>query len=194
MLLLLPSPIITHPAMTAPTTLDPLRYPTGKWAPLPADTPLATIRALVDRIAATPAALHAAVDGLSEAQLDTPYREGGWTVRQVVHHVADSHMQAYARTKKALTEDAPAIMAYEEARWAELPDSQLPIAPSLALLDALHQRWDAVLQPLGMEEFARVYRHPEMGDVPLRTVMALYAWHGAHHIAHVTGLRARMGW
>ena len=175
-------------------TLDPLRYPTGTWAPLPADTPLATLTALVDRIAATPAALRSAIDGLGEEQLDTPYREGGWTVRQVVHHVADSHMQAYARTKKALTEDAPTIMTYDEARWAELPDTRLPIAPSLALLEALHLRWDVILRSLGTAEFARGYRHPELGEMPLRTVVALYAWHGAHHVAHVTGLRARMGW
>ena len=180
---------------TSPTpALDPLRYPTGHWAPLPADTPAPVIAALVDRIAATPGALRAAVGGLADAQFDTPYREGGWTVRQVVHHVADSHMQAYARFKKALTEDAPAIMTYEEARWAELPDSALPVAPSLALLDALHARWDVVLRALGTAEWARVYRHPELGEVPLRTAIALYAWHGGHHMAHVTGLRGRMGW
>ena len=179
--------------MTAPA-LDPLRYPTGTWAPLPADTPPKVIRALIDRIAATPAALRAAVNGLSDVQLDTPYRDGGWTVRQVVHHVADSHMQAYARIKKALTEDAPVIMPYDEARWAELPDARLPVAPSLALLEALHARWDVVLRALGPDDFARTYRHPEMGDVPLRTVVAIYAWHGGHHVAHVTGLRARLGW
>ncbi len=179
--------------MTAPA-LDPLRYPTGTWAPLPADTPAATVTALVDRIAAAPAALRAAVDGLSDAQLGTPYRDGGWTVRQVVHHVADSHMQAYARVKKALTEDAPTIMTYAEARWAELPDARLPVAPSLALLDALHARWGVVLRALGPGDLARTYRHPEMGDVPLRTAIAIYAWHGGHHVAHVTGLRERMGW
>ncbi len=182
--------------MTVPAApaLDPLRYPTGKWAPLPADTPPAVIAALVDRIAATPAALRAAVNGLNDAQLDTPYREAGWTVRQVVHHVADSHMQAYARFKKALTEDVPPIMTYEEARWAELPDSRLPVGPSLALLDALHARWDVVLRALGPAELARAYRHPEMGEVPLRTAVAIYAWHGGHHVAHVVELRGRMGW
>ncbi|GJG86444.1 putative metal-dependent hydrolase [Gemmatimonadetes bacterium T265] len=179
--------------MTAPA-LDPLRYPTGTWAPLPPDTPLAAIHALVDRIAATPAALRAAVDGLGDAQLDTPYRDGGWTVRQVVHHVADSHMNAYVRVKKALTEDAPLIAPYDEARWAELPDARLPVGPSLALLDALHLRWDAVLRSLGPDDFARAYRHPELGEVPLRTAVAIYAWHGAHHTAHVAGLRRRMGW
>ncbi len=180
--------------MTTPLALDPLRYPTGTWAPLPADTAPAVTTALVDRIAAAPAALRAAVDGLDDAQLDTPYRPGGWTVRQVVHHVADSHMNAYVRVKKALTEDAPAIAVYDEARWAELPDARLPIAPSLALLDALHARWDVVLRALGPADLARTYRHPEQGDVPLRTALAIYAWHGAHHVAHVTELRRRMGW
>jgi hypothetical protein len=179
--------------MTAPA-LDPLRYPTGTWAPLPADTPPAVVAMLVDRIAVAPAELRAAVDGLTDAQLDTPYRDGGWTVRQVVHHVADSHMNAYVRVKKALTEDAPAIATYDEARWAELPDARLPIAPSLALLDALHERWDVVLRALGPAELARPYRHPEMGEVPLRTAIAIYAWHGGHHTAHITGLRERMGW
>ncbi|HEY0777460.1 MAG TPA: putative metal-dependent hydrolase [Gemmatirosa sp.] len=182
--------------MTAPATpaLDPLRYPTGRWSPLPPDTPPEVIAGLVARIAAAPAALRAAVDGLNDAQLDTPYRDGGWTVRQVVHHVADSHMQAYARFKKALTEDAPVIMPYEESRWAELPDARLPVGVSLALLEALHARWDVVLRALGAAELARVYRHPEMGEVPLRTAVALYAWHGGHHVAHVTALKGRMGW
>lgn len=180
--------------MTAVPALDPLRYPTGTWAPLPPDTPPATLATLIDRIAATPAALRTAVDGLSDARLDTPYRDGGWTVRQVVHHVADSHMTAYARVKKALTEDAPAITTYDEARWAELPDARLPVAPSLALLDALHLRWDVVWRSLGPADFGRAYRHPELGEVPLRTVVAIYAWHGGHHVAHVMGLRDRMGW
>lgn len=178
--------------MTAPA-LDPLRYPVGTWAPLPPDTPPAVIAGLVDRIAA-PAALRAAVDGLGDAQLDTPYRDGGWTVRQVVHHVADSHMNAYVRVKKALTEDAPVIATYDEARWAELPDARLPVAVSLALLGALHARWDVVLRALGPADLARAYRHPELGEVSLRTAVAMYAWHGAHHTAHVTRLRERMGW
>lgn len=179
--------------MTTPA-LDPLRYPTGTWSPLPADTPAAAVTELIDRIAETPAALRAAVDGLDDAQLDTPYRPGGWTVRQVAHHVADSHMNAYVRFKKALTEDAPLIAPYDEARWAELPDARLPVGVSLALLDALHARWDAVLRALGPDELARPYRHPEMGEVPLRTAVAIYAWHGGHHVAHVTRLRQRMGW
>jgi uncharacterized damage-inducible protein DinB len=169
-----------------------LRYPVGHWAP-PDDSP-ETAERLVGEIAVLPVRLAAAVAGLDDAQLDTPYRDGGWTVRQVVHHVADSHMNAYVRVKLALTADAPAITAYDEAAWARLPDSRLPVEPSLALLDALHERWVVVLRALGPAELARPYRHPEMGDVPVRTALAIYAWHGRHHTAHVVGLRERMGW
>ena len=169
-----------------------LRYPIGHWAP--PDSSPETARRLAGEIAAAPARLAAAVAGLTDAQLDTPYRDGGWTVRQLVHHVADSHMHAYARVKLALTADAPLVAAYDEARWAELPDARLPVEPSLALLGALHERWAAVLRPLGPAELSRPYRHPEMGLVPVRTALAIYAWHGAHHTAHVTGLRARVGW
>jgi uncharacterized damage-inducible protein DinB len=179
--------------VTAPTTpaADP-RFPVGRFSP-PDGAPETTAR-LVDEIAALPAQLAAAVAGLDDAQLDTPYRDGGWTVRQVVHHVADSHMNAYVRIKLALTADAPLVTVYDEAAWARLPDSQLPVEPSLALVNALHQRWVAVLRPLGPGELARPYRHPEMGDVPVRAALGLYAWHGRHHTAHVTELRKRMGW
>lgn len=173
------------------TTSDP-RYPVGRWA-APDDAPETTAR-LVDEIAALPAQFTAALAGLSDTQLDTPYRDGGWTVRQLAHHVADSHMHAYLRVKLALTADAPLIAAYDEARWAELPDSRMPVGPSLALLGALHGRWAAVLRALGPAELARPYRHPEMGLVPVRTALAIYAWHGRHHTAHVTALRAWMGW
>ena len=179
--------------MTTTATAAPdLRYPVGRWA-APDDRPETAAR-LVDEIAALPAQLAGAVAGLDDAQLDTPYRDGGWTVRQVVHHVADSHMHAYARVKLALTADRPLVAAYDEAAWARLPDSRLPVAPSLALVDALHARWAAVLRALGPAELARPYRHPEMGDVPVRTALAIYAWHGRHHTAHVDGLRARAGW
>ncbi len=177
--------------MTAAAAPD-LRYPVGHWAP-PDDAPETAAR-LVDEIAVLPARLAAAVAGLDDRQLDTPYRDGGWTVRQLVHHVADSHMNAYVRVKLALTADAPAIAPYDEAAWAELADSRLPVEPSLALLDALHWRWVTALRALGPADLARPYRHPEMGDVPVRTALAIYAWHGRHHTAHVTGLRARMGW
>jgi hypothetical protein len=192
---------VTTPAPTPPATTPPaaaaaeaadLRYPVGRWA-APDDSPETAAR-LIGEIAVLPAQLAAAAAGLTDAQLDTPYREGGWTVRQVVHHVADSHMNAYVRVKLALTADAPTIPAYDEAAWARLPDSRLPVEPSLALVDALHRRWVAVLRPLGPGELARAYRHPEMGDVPVRTALAIYAWHGRHHTAHVAGLRTRAGW
>lgn len=182
---------VTAPASPPATAVDP-RYPVGRWTP-PDDTP-ATAARLIDEIAVLPVRLAAAVAGLDDARLDTPYRDGGWTVRQVVHHVADSHMNAYVRVKLALTADAPAIVPYDEAAWARLPDSRLPVEPSLALLDALHHRWVTVLRTLGPAELARPYRHPEQGDVPVRTALAIYAWHGRHHTAHVTTLRSRMGW
>jgi hypothetical protein len=149
----------------------------------------------IDAIGAAPAALRAAVQDLTDVQLDTPYRPGGWTVRQVVHHVPDSHVNAYVRFKLAVTEDAPTIKPYDEAAWAELADVKMvSVATSLALLDALHARWAAFLRSLGEAEWARTFRHPELGVVPLEKSLALYAWHGRHHVAHVTALRARMGW
>jgi hypothetical protein len=150
----------------------------------------------VARIAAAPAALRAAVAGLSDAQLDTPYRPGGWTVRQVVHHVPDSHLNAYVRIRLALTEDTPTIKPYEEARWAELPDARtLPIEVSLALLEGLHARWVGLLGGLGPADGARQFHHPEHGRlITVDELIAMYAWHGEHHVAHVTSLRARNGW
>lgn len=181
------------PTPTAPTASTPdLRFPVGRYTMPDADP--ATYARLIDEIAAAPAALRAAVADLTDAQLDTPYRDGGWTVRQVVHHVPDSHMNAYVRFKLALTEDAPRIKPYEEARWAELPDSKLPTAGSLALLDALHERWVVLLRAMTPEQFERTYDHPEMGSVPLRGALGIYAWHGRHHVAHVAALRERMGW
>jgi hypothetical protein len=152
--------------------------------------------ACVTRIAAAPAALRAAVAGLSDAQLDTPYRPGGWTVRQVVHHVPDSHLNAYVRIRLALTEDTPTIKPYEEARWAELPDARsLPVEASLTLLEALHARWVTLLGGLGAADGARRLRHPEHGRLmTVDELIAMYAWHGEHHVAHVTSLRARNGW
>ncbi len=139
-----------------------------------------------------PAQLRAAVDGLTAAQLDTPYREGGWTVRQVVHHVADSHLNAYARTKLALTEDNPAVKPYEEGLWAELPDSRLAPKLSLALLEGLHTRWLAALN--GVTDWQRRWTHPASGEWTLDTLLAMYAWHGGHHVAHITELRKARGW
>lgn len=150
-------------------------------------------RRYIERIAGTPAKLRSAVEGLSPEQLDTPYRPGGWTVRQVVHHVPDSHLNSYIRFKLALTEDEPTIKPYDEARWAALPDSQAtPVEVSLSLLESLHQRWVTLLRSLAPEDFARTLRHPERGLVSLDWMLGLYAWHGDHHVAHVTSLRARM--
>ena len=149
----------------------------------------------IDAIAAAPAKLRAAVAGLTDVQLDTPYRPDGWTVRQVVHHVPDSHMNAYVRFKLALTEDEPTIKPYDEARWAELADTRdTPVESSLALLDRLHDRWVRLLRSMSADDFARRLRHPEMGVQRLDQVLALYDWHGRHHVGHVASLRERMGW
>lgn len=172
---------------------DP-RYPTGRFVP-PAQ-PTRESRALaIAAIAETPQQLRDAVQGLDEDQLDTPYREGGWTLRQVVHHVPDSHLNAYIRLKLALTEPGPVIKPYDEAAWANLVDTTaVPIDVSLNLLDALHQRFVAVLRSMKDEDFRRDYVHPETGRHALDHLLALYAWHGAHHTAHITTTRARMGW
>jgi len=132
---------------------------------------------------------------LNEAQLDTPYRDGGWTVRQVVHHVPDSHMNAYIRFRLALTEHEPVIKPYDEAAWAELVDAKsAPPEISLTLLDALHDRWVRLLRSMSDADFLKQFRHPELGVVPLEKNLALYAWHGKHHVAHITRLRERMQW
>jgi uncharacterized damage-inducible protein DinB len=171
-----------------------LRYPIGKFQS-PASVTDAERAVLVDQIAALPAELRSAVTTLDDTQLGTPYREGGWTVRQVVHHVPDSHVNAYTRFKLALTEDVPTIKTYEEAQWAELPEARsAPIGVSLALLDALHQRWVLLLRVLAPAQFARAFRHPDLGVMTLDQQIALYAWHGRHHLAHITSPRTRMGW
>lgn len=172
-----------------------LRYPVGKFerptAPLTHDQRCQFIEA----IAETPSRLTAAANGLSSAQLDTPYRPGGWTVRQVIHHLPDSHMNSYVRFKLALTEDEPAIKPYDEARWAELSDSrETPVETSLALLDNLHKRWALLLRSLAPADWSRKFRHPELGPTTLDQSLALYAWHGRHHVAHITALRERNGW
>jgi uncharacterized damage-inducible protein DinB len=146
-------------------------------------------------IAEAPALLRAAVKGLSDKQLDTPYRDGGWTVRQLVHHVPDSHMNAYVRFKLAMTENEPTIRPYMEDRWAELSEAKTgPIEMSLQLLENLHERWVVFLRTLKAEDWKRTFRHPDLGVLPLEKVLALYAWHGKHHVAHVTVLKERMGW
>jgi uncharacterized damage-inducible protein DinB len=178
--------------MTEPAA-DP-RYPVGKFDRTVEPTPERR-REWIDAIAETPARFRAAVQGLSDEQLDTPYRDGGWTVRQLAHHVPDSHMNALIRFKLGLTEDNPLIKTYDEARWAELEDVRAtPVETSLRTLELLHERWVNLLRSMTDEQWARTIQHPEWGPMRLETMLALYAWHGRHHVAHVTRLRDRMGW
>ena len=175
-------------------TADP-RFPIGPFQSRQELTPDER-RARIDEIAAAPVRLREAVRDLTAGQLDTPYRAGGWTVRQVVHHVPDSHLNAYVRTKLALTENEPLIRPYDEAAWAELDDSRAtPPEVSLALLDSLHTRWVALLRSLRPDDCQRTFRHPEHSGTPtIDWLIALYSWHGRHHVAHITALRERNGW
>jgi hypothetical protein len=175
------------------TTAD-LRYPVGRFVPPETITPQ-DLQNAIDDIAALPAELRKAVEGLDEAQLDTPYRPDGWTVRQVVHHLADSHMNAFSRIRKALTEHDPEIFAYNEKAWAELDDSRhAPVDLSLSLLDALHRRLTMMLRSVTGEQWQRTFRHPERGPMRIDWNTLLYAWHGKHHVAHITSLRERQNW
>jgi hypothetical protein len=170
------------------------RYPIGKFE-MPAQGSAARRQQAMDEIASTPAKLRAAVKGLNDAQLDTPYRAGGWTVRQVVHHVPDSHLNAYVRLKLALTEDNPTIKPYDEAAWAKLADSNsTPIEVSLTLMDSVHDRWDRIWRSLRPEQFERKLVHPENGARTVDWLLFLYEWHGKHHTAHITELRKQKGW
>jgi hypothetical protein len=172
---------------------DP-RYPIGKFA-FTGSTDATQRKQFIDDIAQAPTALRAAVSGLNSQQIETPYRDGGWTVRQVVHHVPESHMNAYIRFKLALTEDEPTIKPYMEDRWAKTEDVQsTPVEVSLAMLDLLHDRWVRLLLSLKPGDWTRTFRHPELGTVSLEKNLALYAWHGKHHVAHLTELRKRMRW
>jgi hypothetical protein len=171
-----------------------LRYPIGKFSYEGPPSEEQKNQFLSD-IEQTPANLRTALRGLSEPQLDKPYRTEGWTLRQVAHHVPDSHMNAYIRFKLALTEDDPTIKPYAEDRWAMLPDTAAtPVEVSLALLDSLHTRWMKLLRSLQSEDWKRTFRHPQLGLVPLEKNLALYSWHGRHHVAHITSLRERNGW
>jgi uncharacterized damage-inducible protein DinB len=172
---------------------DP-RYPIGKFS-FDGNLTAEQKRQYLNDIEQAPARLRDAVRGLSDQQLNTPYREGGWTVRQLTHHVPDSHLNAYIRFKLALTEDEPTIKPYMEDRWAELPEAKnAPTEVSLALLDSLHQRWTMMLRNIPDPDWKRTFRHPEMGLLSLEKTLALYSWHGRHHVAHVTSLRGKMGW
>ncbi len=174
--------------------LDELRFPIGRFKRREALTPQDRSAAL-QTLSQLPDSLREAIEDLSDEQLDTPYREGGWTVRQLVHHLADSHLNSYARMRLALTEDWPAITPYKESLWAELPDARRgPIAPSLDLLRGLHTRWVALLASLDEPAWKRGYVHPENGRQTLEQGLALYDWHSRHHLAHVTALRTRMLW
>lgn len=172
--------------------MDP-RYPIGKFE-VPASVTPERRKQAIDEIASTPAKLRAAVKGLTDAQLDTPYREGGWTVRQVVHHVPDSHMNALIRLKLALTEDKPTIRPYNETAWAELADAKMPLEASQTLLDSVHARWDRLWRAMKQEDFARALVHPDHGERTIDWLLFVYEWHGKHHTAHITELRKRKGW
>ena len=173
--------------------MDP-RYPVGKFE-MPAQTTSATRAEAIRELASAAERLRSAVKGLNDTQLDTPYREGGWTLRQVVHHVADSHLNAYIRLRLALTEKEPTIKPYEEGVWAKLEDAEhAPVEVSLRLIDPLHERWVRLLQSLKVEDFARTLRHPEHGVRTVDWLLFLYAWHSRHHTAHITELRKQKEW
>ncbi len=166
--------------------VEALRYPIGRFI-VPEKISVADRAKYIDAITEAPAALRAAVRGMSEARLDTPYRPGGWTIRQLVHHVPDSHLNAYIRMKLALTEDEPRITPYMEDRWAELPDSrEVPVETSLRLFESVQERWVSIMRSMTDTQWQRVYLHPELGRYPLDRQAALYAWHGKHHVAHIT--------
>jgi DinB superfamily len=173
---------------------DALRFPIGTFVEDRAVKPEKRA-SWIRQIADAPASYRAAVAGLTERQLDTPYRPDGWTVRQVLHHVPDSHMNAYCRFKLALTENTPTIKPYDEAAWADVADTaKTPPDVSLTLLDALHRRWVVLLDSMASNDFARALQHPERGTITLDWMLQLYAWHGRHHAAHITELRKREGW
>lgn len=169
-----------------------LRYPIGRFEP-PAEMTTALRTQAIDAIEALPIRIREATGNLTDPQLDTPYRPAGWTVRQLVHHLADSHVNAYVRMKLALTEDRPTIKPYDQNRWAEMSDAKLPVAPSLAVLDGIHARWSALARALSPEHFHRTFHHPELGTMTIDTLLQMYAWHSRHHVAHVTSMRQRLG-
>lgn len=173
--------------------LEDLKYPVGRFK-ASGDRSAAARSAQIAVLRELPARLREVVAGLDDAQLDTPYREGGWNARQVVHHLADSHAHSYMRFKLALTEDWPTIKPYDEAAWALLADNRLPVDVSIALLDGLHARWTALLESLSDADFERGFVHPERGRTTLAVNLAIYAWHCDHHVAHIAGLRQRQGW
>ncbi|MEK5174389.1 YfiT family bacillithiol transferase [Heyndrickxia sp. FSL W8-0496] len=170
-----------------------LRYPIGKFN-VNGKVTTEIIEQWIKEIEELPTRLTEAVEGLNDVQLDTAYRSEGWTIRQVVHHIADSHLNSYTRFKLALTENNPTIKLYEEGKWAELPDSNLPVEISLQLIDALHKRWVYLLRSMISEDIEKTFYHPEFGDMKLSVNIGIYAWHGRHHVAHITTLRDRLDW
>ena len=174
--------------------MEDLRYPIGKFQWNQQPTVEDRMR-FIDGIAGLPAQLRAALAGLSEEQIDTPYRPGGWTVRQVVHHVADSHLNAVVRVRLAMTESEPLIKTYDEKAWAGMIDARTaPVESSLRLVEGLHERWALLLKSMSAEDFARKFNHPERGLMDLDWITQVYAWHGRHHVAHITSLRQRETW
>ncbi len=179
---------------TVDKTLEELRYPTGKWVKVP-NADAATREAMIAAVAGVPEALAIALTGLTEAQRDTPYRPGGWSPRQIVHHLADSHMNAFIRLKLGITEDNPTIKPYKEQTWAETPDCrEAPVALSMSIIEGLHARWAHLLRSLDASAFDRTIRHPERGPMTLCDLLGLYAWHGTHHTVQILNMRDRMGW
>jgi uncharacterized damage-inducible protein DinB len=182
----MPDPFVDHP--------DTVRYPVGDFG-IDAEVTASKRRRWLQQMAEMSQGLAAAVRGLDDRQLETPYREGGWTPRQVVHHLADAHMNGFVRFKLAITEDRPPIKTYEEALWAETADGRdAPVEASLRLLAALHERWTILLESLSEPQFNCAFSHPERGLMTIDKAIQLYAWHGIHHTAHITQLRARQGW
>ena len=181
--------------MSTQAVAPDLRYPVGPFKP--EATPLLDSQraTMIQDIADLPSKLRAAVAGLNDEQLDVPYRDGGWTPRQIVHHLADSHSHSYLRTRFALTENNPTIVPYPEAVWAELTDAKhAAVELSLRMLEGIHGRWTMLLKSLKPEDWKRTLFHPERGQLDLNTILALYSWHSKHHVAHITELRKRKGW
>jgi hypothetical protein len=175
--------------------MSELQYPTGRFQAKEGALTAEERARLIHRIRELPTLARAAVAGLTDAQLDTPYRDGGWSPRQITHHLADSHLNAFVRMKLAVTEERPTIKPYDQAAWSEQADvNGVPVAASLAILDGLHERWTRLLDSLGADDFARQVVHPEMGDIDLDFLLQLYGWHGRHHVTQVTELRNRQGW
>jgi uncharacterized damage-inducible protein DinB len=175
--------------------MEDLRYPIGRFEPKGAPLTAVERGDFIERIAGLPGELRAAVEGLTDQQLGTPYRDGGWSPRQIAHHIADSHMNAVVRFKLGLTEDVPTIKPYDQEAWAALGDVEgVPVEASLLLVEGLHERWTGLLRSLGAADFGRRLAHPEMGKIDLDFLLSLYAWHGAHHVAQITALRRRLNW